>query len=404
MTHPSLALPLLGLAALLLLLATAGGSLRRLGQSAVPAYILLGTATSAALEYPDAFHLVQSLGVALLLFFIGLEFSILRLRRGARRHAAAGLKDLAVNFPVGVAGGLLLGWDLPSSLLLGAALYISSSAIVAQNISDLGRAANPETETALGILVVEDLVMALFLAAIALWPPLRGEGAGATSILAGLGAMALLLTVLSGPFTRAVDRAIRGLDDEAFLLAVAGLLLLFGGGALAAGLSEGLGAFVAGLLVGDSREKERVERLLSPFLGLFAALFFFGFGLSIDVRNLPGALVSGTIIGAAALAAKVAGALWIGRGTISLPARFRLGFTLVPRGEFTVLLAGYGAALGTPELRPVVAVAVIVLAVAGTLLTQHSEGVSGPLVRRLTPSPPAGEEAGARATAGAEGT
>jgi CPA2 family monovalent cation:H+ antiporter-2 len=375
--------PLLGLAALLLLLAFAGGVLRRFGQSAVPVYILLGVATRTSVVHPDVLHFVETLGVALLLFFVGLEFSILRLRRGARAYAAAGGLDLAVNLPIGFAGGLLMGWDVPAAVILGFALYVSSSAIVAQNITDFGRAAHPETELALGVLVAEDLIVGLFLAGVALWLPL-GEAVAPGVTLAALVGLALLLTVLADKTSRLLDILISKLDDEILLLVVLGLLLLAAGGTLYAGLSAGIGAFAFGLLVGNASSKPRVEAILSPFLGLFSALFFFGFGLTVDAESFGPVLVSGLALATAGLAAKVAGGLLIGaRSGLAIPSRVSLGLMLSPRGEFSILLAAYGISLGHPELGPTVAVVVVALAIIGTVLTQWGPKL-GEKVERLT--------------------
>ncbi|MFN2422025.1 MAG: cation:proton antiporter [Gemmatimonadota bacterium] len=376
--------PLLGLAAILLLLALGGAILRRAGQSAVPVYILLGVATRTTVVDPDVVRFVEAIGVALLLFFVGLEFSILRLRRGARSFAVAGGIDLAINFPVGFLGGIALGWELPAALLLGAALYVSSSAIVAQNLFDLGRAAHPETELVLGILVAEDLIIALFLAGLSLWPSLSlGEVSPPTTIAAII-ALILLLTVLADPLTRILDALFVRLDDEVLLLAISGFLLLFAGVSLQAGLSEAVGAFTAGLLVGNATSKARVEKLLAPFLGLFSALFFFGFGLTIEGSTLPPALATGLALAAVALGGKLLGGLAAGlKAKLSVAASVSLGLTLSPRGEFSVLLAAYGVALGHPELGPTVAIVVVSLAVAGTLLTQLSPRI-GLAVQDLT--------------------
>jgi CPA2 family monovalent cation:H+ antiporter-2 len=165
---------------------------------------------------------------------------------------------------------------------------------------------------------------------------------------------------------------------------VSGILLLFSGAALATGLSEAIGAFAAGLLVGDSSLKERVEGLLGPFQGLFAALFFFGFGLGIDEGALAGVWRAGLLISAAALASKLIGAWWIGsRQGLSPAVRINLGLTISPRGEFSILVASYGVAAGHAELRPLVAAVVIVLAIAGSLLTQAGPRIGAAVARRL---------------------
>lgn len=383
---------LIALAVLLLVLATAGGTLRRFDLSAIPAYILLGVATRTTLVEPEIVHFVQAIGVALLLFFVGLEFSILRLRREARRLTTAGFIDLLVNLPVGVAAGLLLGWGLFASFLLGVALYISSSAIVAGNITALRRAAFPGTEVALGVLVMEDLIIAVLLAGIALVAPVPGPGLALTA--AGIVVLVLVLTVLADPLCRLLSRTLGRLEDEPFLLAMSGFLLLFAGGALAAGLSEAVGAFAAGLLIGNSALARRTEELLSPLQGLFSALFFFAFGLTIDAATLPPVAVAALGISGLAVVSKLVGSWWIGRRVgLSLAARINLGLTLTPRGEFSVVVAAYGASAGHPDFAAVVGAVVVILSVVGTLLTQAGPALGTRVTRWLSEDSETEEEA-----------
>ncbi|MCL7973302.1 MAG: cation:proton antiporter [marine benthic group bacterium] len=375
---------LLGLAVVLLFLAVAGGASRWLGLSAIPAYILLGVFFGGPGLSTEAVHLIEAIGVALLLFFVGLEFSFLRLRSQARSLAAAGGIDLLVNFPVGLVAGLLLGWPFPASFLLGAALYISSSAIVAGNIAQLRRAAYPDTESALGILVAEDIIIAVILAGLALWLPIPGRDIPPAVTFGAIAGLLVILFVLGRPLCRVLDRIGERLENEALLLLVSGILLLFSGAALATGLSEAIGAFAAGLLVGDSSLKERVEGLLGPFQGLFAALFFFGFGLGIDEGALTGVWRAGLLISFAALASKLIGAWWIGaRKGLSHAVRVNLGLTISPRGEFSILVASYGVAAGHAELRPLVAAVVIILAIAGSLLTQAGPRIGAAAARGI---------------------
>jgi len=375
---------LLGLAVILLILAVAGGLSRRLGLSAIPAYILLGALVGGPNLSTDAIHLIEAIGIALLLFFVGLEFSILRLRSQARRLATAGGIDLLVNFPVGLAAGLLLGWEFQAAFLLGAALYISSSAIVAGNISQLRRAAYPDTETALGILVAEDIIIAVILAGLALWVPIPGRDVSPLVTVSAIAVLLVIVAFLGEPIRRALDWLGNRLEDEAVLLLISGLLLLFSGAAMATGLSEAIGAFVAGLLVGDSTLKDRVGNLLGPFQGLFAALFFFGFGLEIEPGALRTVGLAAVLLSAAALLSKLIGGWWIGaRQGLSPAVRVNLGLTTSPRGEFSILVASYGAAAGHPELLPLVAAVVIVLAISGSLLTQAGPRIGTAVGKRL---------------------
>jgi CPA2 family monovalent cation:H+ antiporter-2 len=332
----------------------------------------------------DAIHLIEAIGIALLLFFVGLEFSFLRLRSQVRRLAAAGGIDLLVNFPIGLLAGLLLGWEFQAAFLLGAALYISSSAIVAGNIAQLRRAAYPDTETALGILVAEDIIIAVILAGLALWVPIPGRGIPPLVTVGAIAGLLGIVALLAGPIRRALDWLGNRLEDEALLLLISGLLLLFSGAALATGLSEAIGAFAVGLLVGDSALKDRVANLLGPFQGLFAALFFFGFGLEIDPGALRTVGLAAVLLSVAALLSKLIGGWWIGaRQGLSPAVRVNLGLTLSPRGEFSILVAAYGAAAGHPELLPLVAAVVIVLAIAGSLLTQAGPRIGIAVGKRL---------------------
>ena len=155
---------LLGAGFLLAALAVAGVFFMRLRQSAIPAFIILGV-----LLRPEHFdsEMVDSLataGVVLLLFSMGLEFSLGALVSNARRITRSGGIDLLVCFPIGIAAGLLVGGGWVGALLFAGAFYVSSSAIIAKSIIELRRAADPETEVALGILVFEDLFIALYLA------------------------------------------------------------------------------------------------------------------------------------------------------------------------------------------------------------------------------------------------
>ncbi|HEX6371235.1 MAG TPA: cation:proton antiporter, partial [Longimicrobium sp.] len=155
---------LLGAGAVLLALALAGMGARVLGQSVIPAYILMGMGLRGAELDEHLVEVLATLGVVLLLFFMGLEFSLGALLRNRRRIVRDGSVDLLVCFPPGLLAGLLLGWGWTGGLLLGGALYVSSSAIIAKATIEMRRSANPETESALGVLVYEDLAMALFLA------------------------------------------------------------------------------------------------------------------------------------------------------------------------------------------------------------------------------------------------
>jgi CPA2 family monovalent cation:H+ antiporter-2 len=360
---------LLGAGALLAALALAGLLFDRFGQSVIPAFILLGMAVRPLSLDAHLVEVLATVGVVLLLFFMGLEFSVGALLRDRRRILRNGGIDLLVCFPAGFAAGLWVGGGWAGALLLGGAFYVSSSAIIAKSTIELRRSANPETEVALGVLVFEDLFMALFLAVLS--GAVLATEPSAAAALWGMGkAVAFFATVVGlALYARPVlDRLFDLESDDLFLLLTGGVVLLLSWAALAAGLSEAIGAFLAGLLLAETEHKERAERLFGPPQGLFAAVFFLGFGLSLDPSSFGAVWLPALLLAALGVVLKVAAGMWIGRRD-GLPKRnaLVLGLTLVPRGEFSILLAGIAVTANLEGVGATVALLVLALSLVGTV-------------------------------------
>jgi CPA2 family monovalent cation:H+ antiporter-2 len=162
MVEPAFLLELGGVIVGLALLARLAA---RLQLPAAPLFLLAGLAFGQGGVLPlltaeDFIELGAEVGVILLLFMLGLEYSAAELTSGLRRHAPAGVVDLVLNFTPGFVGGLLLGWGPVAAVFLGGITYISSSGIVARLLDDLRWLGNRETPVVISILVIEDLVMA----------------------------------------------------------------------------------------------------------------------------------------------------------------------------------------------------------------------------------------------------
>src|SRR5262249_31536331 len=163
----------------------------RLGFSAIPLYLLGGLAFGNGgllpLQFSEEFvHVGAEIGVILLLFMLGLEYTGEELRANLRTSLPAGVLDLALNFPPGFIAGFLFGWSPLASTLLGSVTYISSSVIIARVLAELQRMNSPETPTILSILVLEDLAMAVFLPLVAVLLIGQGTVAGIVSVLLAL--------------------------------------------------------------------------------------------------------------------------------------------------------------------------------------------------------------------------
>jgi CPA2 family monovalent cation:H+ antiporter-2 len=278
------------------------------------------------------------------------------------------LVDLLLNFPPGVIAGYLLGWSPLASVLLGGVTYISSSGIIAKTLTDLGRLNHPETRSVISILVLEDLAMAAYLPLIAVL--LTGDSHQAIAISVGI-ALAVVLLILFGAvrFGSAISRWVEHTSDEVILLSIFGGVLLVAGLMQRIQVSAAIGAFLFGIALSGPLA-EHSHRLLAPLRDLFAATFFFFFGLEIDPSVLPGVLPTALALGVCSALTKIGTGYWTAasRG-IDRPGRWRAGMALVARGEFSMVIAGLGFAT-EPRIEPLSGAYVLFLAIAGPILTR----------------------------------
>jgi CPA2 family monovalent cation:H+ antiporter-2 len=367
---------------------------RRVGLPTIPFFMVAGilfgpnTPGLVVIEHPEELELLAALGLILLLFHLGLEFSLGDLVAGGRRLLAAGVTYLVLNVGGGMVFGLALGWGTSEALVIAGAVGISSSAIVTKLLIELRRLANPESRTILGVAVVQDIFLALYLA---LLQPVLGDAATtadaviqfviAFGFLLGLGAAARWGAA-------AVGRLVAAPDDELLTVCFVGLAVLVAGIAAELGVSEAIGAFGVGIVLAESQAADRIERLVLPLRDAFAAAFFFAFGLSIDPGDAR--LVAGPVLAAVGLSIllNLAAGLTIARleGSGRLGAA-NIALTLLGRGEFSLILATLATAAGLDtRLGPFVALYVLFLAVLGPLLTAHSRRLATWLPARLEPA------------------
>lgn len=261
----------------------AGWVSHRVGLSPVVGYLALGLLCGPHGLLPvyrvgPVGALLGELGLALLLFFLGLEFSLGRFLEGGRATVRAGLVDLAL-LPIGVGVGLLLGLGAFASLFLGAAVYVSSSGVIARLLGERNLIAYPEAERTLGVLVFEDLAMVLVLAGLGL-----AAGGPALARLAGAGGVVLLF-VLVLRFGGAAVRRLFAREGEALVLVALGAVLLVVSGAGRLGFPEAVAAFLAGMVVAEAGVAAPLERHLRSWYDVAAAAFFLEFALHVDLRG-----------------------------------------------------------------------------------------------------------------------
>jgi CPA2 family monovalent cation:H+ antiporter-2 len=362
----------------------------RLGITAIPLYLVagltLGEGGVVQLDVSESFiELTAEIGVLLLLFTLGLEYSDDELREGLRTGVRPGVLDMALNALPGVGLGLLLGWSPLAAVLLGGATWISSSGVVSKVLSDLGRVGFRETPAILNMLVIEDLAMAIYLPVVAAL--IVGGSAEATivSVVIALAAVLLILFAALRYGGRFSDALIGG-SDEAFLLAVFGVTLLVAGVAQRLDVSGAIGAFLVGLAL-SGHASERAMNLISPLRDLFAAIFFLFFSFQIDPSDLFGAVVPAIGLAIFTSFTKVlTGWYAAGLAGAGRKGRLRAGATLIARGEFSIVIAALGAGLADgAELGALVAGYVLITAIVGPLAAKYADLITV-RVRRPVPA------------------
>ena len=374
-------------------LAVAGALAARVGLSVIPAYIVVGILVGpheptsflgvplTLVEDGEFIELLSEVGIVLLLFFLGLEFSLETLLASRERLFRVGAIDLVVNFAIGLGLGFAFGFSPLESLFVAGIVYVSSSAVITKSLIEQGWIVDPESEPILGTLVFEDVFVAIYLAllsAVAL-----GEG-GIVDAAVGVGVAFLFLGVLTAVAwygTGYVERLFVAGPDELFLLRVLGVTVLVAGAALAAGVSEAVAAFFVGTAFSGTSHVERIEHVVAPARDLFGAVFFLAIGLRTDVTLIAG--VAGLLVVAVAvttlgklLSGTLSGRLYgLGRAR-----SVRVGLGMVPRGEFSLVIAALASSAGVGALAdaiPAFAVGyVLVMSILGTVLIQQSDRIT----------------------------
>lgn len=359
----------------------------RLGISPVPLYLLAGLAFGAGgvvpLNAPEGFlDAASEIGVVMLLLLLGLEYSAGDLLGNLRRQAPVGVLDLLLNGVPGAAFGLLLGFGPVGALAMFGITAVSSSGIVAKVLADLGRLGNRETPSILGILVLEDLGMAVYLPVLTAVLAASGVWEATGSVLIALACLAVAL-VVALRWGSVISKFVSGGSGEVTLLRVLGLALLVAGVAEQLHVSAAVGAFLLGISLSEDLAPEAHHRL-EPLRDLFAAVFFVSFGLSTDPSSLPPVLLPALVLVVVGVVTKlVTGWVAARRAGIAVPGRIRAGAALIPRGEFSIVIAGLATAAGVDaRLAALAAAYVLVMAVLGPVLARFADPWARAYVRR----------------------
>ena len=362
----------------------------RLRLSNVPFLILIGMAVGPHAPQIGVFdfrfigsapliEFMGRVGILFLLFYLGLESSVSRLIRAGKSIFIGGTIYISINFVLGVLYGYLAGFSPVEMLIVSGITTISSSAIVAKILFDYRRTANPETELILGITMYEDVFLAVYLSLLSGIVLSGATSFGGVASSAGLALGFIVGLIVIGRWaTPLLNWLLRISSNEVFIIVVFACLFIFAGLGETIHVAEAIGALLLGLILGETEHSARLEKLVIPFRDFFGAIFFFGFGLTVDPFSLGGAVWLS--IGAAALslvgvlvAGQLAGRAAGHTGATSL----NVGLTLLGRGEFSIIVAKLAQTGGLAGLiQPFAALYVLILATFAPLLAKESERIS----------------------------
>ena len=332
--------------------ALVGGALAvRLGQPAVVGYLLagivIGPSTPGFVGDVHQISVLADVGVVLLLFALGVEFSIRGLRDIARVALPGGIAQIVISLGAVAAVMVVLGADLRAALVVGACVSISSTLVILKTLIDRGELDSLHGQTAIGWSIVQDIATIVFIVVL---PPLAG-GDPVIPLALAIAKAGVFLVLAYVVGTRLLPwvfgTAARLGSSELFLLAVVATALLTAFLSSAVfGLSLALGAFVAGLIVSESELSHQAAAEVTPFRDLFAVLFFVSVGMLVDPAALVADLGLVALLVVLAVAGKGILTALLGRG-LGLPTRsaLLLGASVAQVGEFSFILAQDGRRL-----------------------------------------------------------
>lgn len=376
---------------ILFLIAYALGRLGKLiGLPAIPIYMLVGLVASPNFDlFPLNFEsadveLVATFGLIFLLFSLGLEFDQDEFYGNFRALLLSGGTRIAINMAVGFAFGMWLGWGTREALVIAGMTATSSSAIITKLLIEFRRLANRETPVILGIMVLEDVYIAVYLAIVAV--VLSGD----TDVWLIVVELAVSFTFLIAMFAlarwggRVVSRLVRTRDDELFTILFFGLAVTFGGIGELLGVSDAIGAFLIGLVLGATRFRTRIEQLALPLRDVFGAFFFLNFGLALDPTTFGEVLlpVAGAVV--MTLVINTLGGQLIARLNDLTPAEgLNASSMLQNRGEFALILATLSIAAGLdPRIVPFAGLYVLTMSIIGPVLAVNSARIGAAVLGR----------------------
>jgi CPA2 family monovalent cation:H+ antiporter-2 len=329
----------------------------------------------------SALNLFADIGVILLLFVIGIEFPFAKIRSIGRVAIGSGTLGLFATLGVVFIAASALGLNFMDSLFIAAALSISSTAIIIKILEDAGKIKKESSILVLGVLIVEDVIAVILIASLE-----SVALVGAVSVEAVVLVALVAAGLIVGTFTIGrrvipplIDKVASAENREILLLSVLGLCFGYALLANVVGLSVAIGAFLAGVLVAESKSSEVSKILSSPIKDMFVAIFFVSVGALMDITQLSSYIFIAIALIAVTTAMKLGGNL-LGNTIFKQPKEkaLRAAFALsAPRGEFSIVIVKVGVDMGVVSafLFPLIGLITIITAFMSPFLIKIGDKI-----------------------------
>ena len=329
----------------------------------------------------SALNLFADIGIILLLFVIGIEFPFAKIRSIGKVAMGAGTLGLFVTLGVVFLAASALGLNFMDSLFIAAALSISSTAVIVKILQDSGKIKKESSILILGILIVEDVIAVILIASlesIALAGTVSIEGVILVAVVAA-GLIIGTFTVGRRVIPPLIDKVASAQNREILLLSVLGVCFGYALLANVVGLSVAIGAFLAGVLVAESKSAEVSKILSSPIKDMFVAIFFVSVGALMDITQLESYIFIAIALIAVTTAMKFGGNL-LGNTVFRLEKgkSLRSAFALsAPRGEFSIVIVKVGVDMGVVSafLFPLIGLITIITAFMSPFLIRLGDKI-----------------------------
>ncbi len=338
-------------------------------------YIVLGAAVSSFFHDIKAIHTVAEIGIVLLFFILGLEFPLARMVGISKKIWPAGLLDVLLNLGGAMTIAWMFGLGFIPAFIIGSVAYATSSSISAKMLEENKRLANPEAEFILALLIFEDLVAPVLVSFIAG----TKDGAALSPAFMSVLMFKIILLVIGAivmghyGFKRLNQFVSKYIQQDFMPLLAVGVALAYAGLAISLGLSEILGAFLAGVMLSETGRSSEIEHLILPVRDLTLPFFFFWFGTTIYFGEGVPFIPMMAVLVVWAVAGKILSA-YAGSRLFGLSPKVscRAGFSMVQRGEFSAIIAS----LAVPQLRIFSGIYIVITAFIGAYLFDRAPSIA----------------------------